>query len=479
MDDRRILHDTPLARGAMVAAFVAAVVAGAVPGGIQRIAAQTTTPMTRRVNVPNLTNAAFTPAIFWLGSVGPVANYADVRVWHYDTSITVVLHIPDRALWYDPAPSASRLTAYDAVSLYISLTGSTGPVPAPTSYWFVKQLWNGDSSRSKAAFRGNGSGWSQDTAVAFTTDDGWRGNYPNDDVWDMGWQAEFKIPFSSLGLSGPPAPGTVWGLGLAVHDRDDAAGTPIPDQVWPETLQSARPDTWGQLRFGLPSHTPTTTIVSGTTTVRHGLNGAAVPDAAVGGHTICGDPMDAFTQWGNANYAGYVQFNIQNQWDISDFMCFSKYYVSFPLSAVPTGKSIVSARVRLHFFGNAGYKVGDATPSAINVLTVSEDWAEASIAWNNAPYAAQNVGVTWVYPVDGTHTAGPYDWDVSSAVADAYAKGQPLRLAFYSTDGDYHSGKYFYSSDSDDWGGTVRPTLEVQWGDVTPAPPTGVRVGVP
>jgi hypothetical protein len=192
--------------------------------------------------------------------------------------------------------------------------------------------------------------------------------------------------------------------------------------------------------------------------------------------------MDAWNQWGNANYAGYTQFNIQNQWDVADFMCFSKYYVTFPLSAVPAGKSIVSARVRLSMFGNAGYNPSDATPSAVDVLTVSEDWSETTITWNNAPYAAQNISATWVYPVDASHPAGPYDWDVSHAVADAYAKGQPLRLVFYSTAGDYHSGKYFHTSDSTDWSGTVRPTVEVQWGEAAtaaPAPPTGVRVLTP
>jgi hypothetical protein len=293
----------------------------------------------------------------------------------------------------------------------------------------------------------------------------------------MGWQAEFEIPFSSLGLTGPPPVGTTWGLGVIVHDRDDAAATPIPDQIWPEDMLTAQPATWGQLRFGRPVFAPASVSVAGTTVVRQGLDGAIVPDAAVGGHGNCGSGMNAWTEWGNANYAGYTQFNIQNQWDIADFMCFSKYYVTFPLTSIPPGKALLSARVTMHLFGNAGYGPGDATRSAINVLTVSEDWTENTITWNNAPYAAENVSVTWVYPIDGTHQAGPYEWDVSYAVADAYSKGQPLRLVFYSTDGDYHSGKYFWSSDVEDWNAGSRPMLEVQWGTAgPPAPPTRVRV---
>ena len=441
------------------------------------LAAQSVSAPIRRVNVPHLgptsSPAGFVPAIFWLGGVTMTSNYADVRAWHYDGNIKFVLHITDRLLWHDTAPRRETLTAWDAVSLYLDVGGPSGIAPGRSSFWFVKQLGNG--ALSKAVYRGDASGWAPDS-IAFSTDDTWRGNYPNDGVYDVGWQVEFDIPFSSLGVSSPPAPGTVWGLAVVVHDRDDAAGTPIPDQVWPETLDRLRPATWGQLHFGRPAYTPPYSTVTGTTVVRHGLDGAVVTDAAVGGHTVCGSGMNAWTEWGNANYAGYAQFNIQNQWDIADFMCFSKYYVTFPLAAIPQGKTIVSARLVLTLFGNAGYVPGDATPSAINVLTVAEDWSEPTITWNNAPRAAENISVTWVSPVDASHPAGPYRWDVVAAVAQAYASGQPLRLAVYSTDGDYHSGKYFWSSDVGDWNAAARPTLEVEWGPAPPSAPTGVVI---
>jgi hypothetical protein len=447
--------------------------AWAAPPLVSLATAQPATPPVRRVNVPDLRSEGFAPAIFWLGQVSMTSNYADVRAWHYGTSLTVILHITDRLLWHDSSPNRNTLTAWDAVSLYVDVSGSAGRSPARSSYWFVKQLGNGASG--KAVWRGDGSAWVPD-ATAFSTEDTWRGNYPNDDAHDVGWQVQFDIPFSSLGLASPPSDGTVWGLGVVVHDRDDAAGTPIADQVWPETLDRQRPETWGQLHFGRPSYTPPYRIVTDTAVVRQGLNGQVVRDAAVGGHTVCGEGQNAWTQWGNANYAGYDQFNVQNQWDVADFMCFSKYYVTFPLASIPRGKTIVSARVVMSLFGNAGYAPGDARPSAINALTVTEDWQESSITWNNAPRAAQNVSVTWVFPVDASHPAGPYSWDVGAAVAEAHASGEPLRLVFYSTDGDYHSGKYFWSSDVGDWHAAGRPTLEVAWGPAPPSAPTGVVV---
>ena len=59
----------------------------------------------------------------------------------------------------------------------------------------------------------------------------------------------------------------------------------------------------------------------------------------------------------------------------------------------------------------------------------------------------------------------PYEWDISGAVAEAYTSGEPLRLALYSADSEQHSGKYFVSSDTDEWNTEGRPTLEVYFGD--------------
>ena len=91
-------------------------------------------PATRRVNVPLVGEGApFAPAVFWLGKVGMADNYADVRVFYYDTGMKFYVHITDRALWQDPAPSASRLTEWDAVSVCFDLAGRGGTAPSTTS----------------------------------------------------------------------------------------------------------------------------------------------------------------------------------------------------------------------------------------------------------------------------------------------------------------------------------------------------------
>ena len=149
---------------------------------------------------------------------------------------------------------------------------------------------------------------------------------------------------------------------------------------------------------------------------------------------------------------------------MADWPCFARYYVTFPLGSIPPGSVIISATLTLYQFGNAG-GAGEAQPSWIQVLIASADWREETITWNNAPLAYENIGGSWVNPItDWPGWPGvPRTWDVSYAVARAYARGEPLRLVLYSADSAYHSGKYFVSSDTGDWNAEGRPRLEVWW----------------
>ena len=169
--------------------------------------------------------------------------------------------------------------------------------------------------------------------------------------------SKYKIPFSSLGLTEKPDTGHVWGMALILHDRDDASGNPISDQYWPEKVNEYIPSSWGQVRFGLPVFTPPSVESSGSVTIRHKLNGFTVPDVAVGGTigNLCpGDSYYIWNEWGEANFFGAPDFNIQNQSDVADWPCFAKYFVTFPLDGVPEGKEIISAKLVLHQFGNSG-----------------------------------------------------------------------------------------------------------------------------
>jgi hypothetical protein len=427
----------------------------------------------RRVNVP-YNVPADEAAIFWFGQVTLSKNYTDVRIRYTDDHLLLALGIMDRLLWYDTTPSAGELTAWDSVSLYLCQDGNVGQAPTAGCFRFDAQLdwWEPDRADFQAAYQGDGSQWVL-TPMTFTTSAGWNGNAPNDNADDRGWMLSYTIPFASLGLSMPPARDSVWGFGLAIHDRDSLAGPPLADQVWPETLETLHPATWGQLTFGLkPPYVPAPALPRATTVIRHGLNGVEVIDVDVGGSSVCGEEAapDFFPTWGDLNYSGKEFLNIQHLDPISEWPCFSKYYVTFPLGSLPEGKVVLSATLTLYQFGNAGegWDPGPR-PSFIQAYTVEEDWEEDALTWNTAPLAGDYVAATWVDPLDALPPwpGIPRFWDVSGAVAKAYAAGEPLRLALYSPDWAIHSGKYFYSSDIGG-GGEGRPTLSVLWGDPAP-----------
>jgi hypothetical protein len=446
-------------------------------GGVPPVLSSSLPPL-RRVNAPYFSGQIdfSQTAIFWFGQVTSADAYSDVRVGYSDSKLYIHLNIMDRSLWYDTAPTADTLDQWDAVTIYLNTDGNTGSTLGSNAYRFTAQLVGGyqdNRSRWTAAWRSSGSGWVP-IAVPYTPELGSNGTINNDSDADRGWVIDFHIPFSNLGLSAPPPHGTIWGLAIATHNRDSLAG-PVVTSAWPDGVDFSVPHTWGQLRFGIPSFTPSLDVLQkSTTTIRQGLNGAVVPDVSAGGGFNCGADLDYYTQWGAKNYAGEPNFNVQNQGDISDWPCFSKYFVTFPLSAVPGNKVIVSATLTLYQFGNTGVGWNPGpVPSYLQALTVDQEWTESTLTWNNAPLVRENITGTWVIPIDPNNPPPypggiAYRWDVSRAVTEAYTAGQPLRLAVYSADGPIQSGRYFYSSGVENYNAQGRPTLQITWGQAGP-----------
>jgi hypothetical protein len=440
----------------------------------------------RRVNAPYFDGTArfSEAAILWFGQVGSAQNYADARVAYTGQELWVNVEVFDQWLWEDDSASRTpaSLEQWDAATLVLDTGAAPGSQPSASSYRFAGELsWWRPRTDYQAVYRGTGTGWALSTAVPFTTETGWRGNAPNDSVEDRGWTITFHVPFSALGLSGPPTDGTVWRIGLQVHDKDSAAQPAVVTAEWPDGFARDQPGTWGQLAFGLRPNPTNTVPPSATTyTIRHKLNGATVKDAMVGGGANCGSGLNFFTQWGSANYTGSTTLVTQNESDVSDWPCFSKIYVDFPLGGLPPGKAVVGATLTLYQFGNSDPT--SAQPSLVQVMTVADAWDENTIAWNNAPLALENVSQAWVNPLLTTPPwpGAARSWNLTWAVTHAYNSAQPvLRLALYEADSAYHSGKYFTSSDTGDWNEAGRPTLQVILGDagsVPPLPPVGVRV---
>jgi len=433
--------------------------------------AKAASSLIRRINIPYFTtDVPFNQtAIFWFGYVDGSNNYIDVRMGYNNSEVYIDLHVIDQYVWYDTNAQAPDLTNFDTATIDIHTAGYGSNAPDSSSYKFVAQVDHTQSRTNyQRAYRGNGSSWNV-ASLPFTTVSGWRGHGLNG-LQDSGWTMTYHLPFAAFGYSGSPPQGTVWQLGIKVHNQDDAQKTPLPEKWWPESFNDLIPSSWGELAFGLPTYHPPQITNKTNYMVRNKLNNQVVTDGMVGGALGCGNQgLNRWPQLGGQSYPAAKQVTVENEWDISDWNCFSKWYITFPLSSLPKGKGVSAAAVTLYLYSNAGIP-GKPNPSLIQVATVNEDWNPQTLAWNNAPLVKENISRIVVNTRSGNLVwpGVPYTWDVSKAVADAYASGQPLRLVFYSTDSGYSTGKYFSSSYTDDWNATARPTLQATLGNIVP-----------
>ncbi len=410
-----------------------------------------------------------TASLFWFGQATPSNNYVDVRIAYDSQALYVWATVVDYYLWYDPNGTTDPRT-YDAFAIYLDTGGDKASSPQADDVFFVSGFRfypPGSDPRWQRQGRGNNGVWDETwlPSPAWTDSTGSRfytsGPNNNSDL-DAGWTTTLTIPWATLGLTGPPPSGTTWGIGAALDDRDDQppAGA-VPPEVWPETFVASSPATWATLAFDPPAYQPAPAVVRGTTQIRRGLNGT-VADAYVGGGGSCSGGI-----YGGGDTAHPTDdLFVQNEADVSDFPCFSRSYLQFDLSAIPPGKVIISATLQLHEFGSSS--PDQAQPSFLQFFAVSDAWSESALTWNNAPLAAENLTGTWVDPTVFPGWPGlPVTWDATQLVAEAYSAGQAANLALYSADTNYHSGRYFTSSEAGDWDAVGRPTLTVVWGDPT------------
>ena len=416
----------------------------------------------RRVNVPRFTTDLKwgESAIFWFGHATSQDNYADVRIAYDNTMLYISVMVVDYYLWYDTDPG-DDLSQWDAVTIYLDTEGDGGNMPTAGDYCLTSGLrWWEDNKFYQRAARGDGNGWiASNVPFTSTASARWGGTGYNDnsDDKDAGWETKIYIPFTSLGLPGPPVDGTTWNLAVVLHDRDNATGSPpITDKTWPEDADGNIPSTWGQMVFNPPSYQPPPAVAQGTVVFEHGVNDSVVEDAYVGGGGTCSGGRFG---GGDTPHPTDDLF-VQHQSDVADFPCFSKSYLRFNIDSLPANKVIISATLTLLQFGNSDPYNGKA--SLIQLFSIADDWHEATLTWNNAPLATENVSSSWVDVIFPPWNPVYRSWDATQVVAEAYAAGRPLNIALYAADSGYHSGKYFRSSDTG--GAYGRPKLTVTYG---------------
>ena len=96
-----------------------------------------------------------TSAIFWFGKVTSEENYADVREGYDQDRVWVHLEIFDRRLWYDPNPTPSEFSQWNAVSLYLDVSGSSSGEISKRAYREGMLAWWESRSEFQQAYYWN------------------------------------------------------------------------------------------------------------------------------------------------------------------------------------------------------------------------------------------------------------------------------------------------------------------------------------
>lgn len=451
-------------------------------------------------------------AVFWFGTVNPNSAYTDVRVGYNDSELFFNFMTIDSDLQYEQdrtsSSSKSTFTQNDSVSVFLNFAGTTFRFDSMMHWWENRTNY-------QLAYK-NG----QITALPFTTTSIWRGDQPDNSAGDNGWLTNIDIPWSSLGLTSAPAKGTMWKIAAVTHNKNSDGQK--PDVFWPETYSTVNPGTWGDLRFGEVSYAAPAATNQQTVTIKNPptenfpFSSSSIIDTILGGSTNCGDPSlhlpgSYNANWGYYNYGypphddgGNIQeyLTVQNQRDPGDWPCFSKYIGTYKLSAIPAGKKIVKATLTLSNYGHSGWSGQNNYPIFVHILPIDPRdpkaaWenhpggatgavTQTEVSWNNAPLPAQNIGSTTnpipnnpdgcvvgttcntaIYCTGTGHVSDcqKVNFDLSAAVADAYAAGQPLRFFLYTSDFNLSSGEYYISSTRGSWDSQDRPFLTVTFGE--------------
>jgi hypothetical protein len=449
-------------------------------------------------------------AIFWFGRVDRRNDYVQCRAGYDDALLMMQCAVFDREI-YDEAPDAASVVEWDALQLYLDLDGDPAKTAIDDRSFRIDVQAGRHGTAQAAAYRGAGGAW-VDAGLPLGDDfgatpdricvgKGYRGEERDQ---SRGWHVNWFVPWSALGLAGPPGAGErLWNVALTALDRDSLDGALRGQpQHWPGAgFDDGDPSSWGTWelldgRFlgreesgavagsGRPAyavaHEPAAYAAGTeeTITIRQGVETDVVDNAAVGAsETLCSGDDDYNFGDGAGSWGGNVgreYFHVQDQEDYADWPCFARIYLKFPLGRVPAGRVVVGATLRLHHsMPTSGGDEGSwSLLQAFRVAPVLRDgmtpWDATNLTWNDAPLAMENCAGFWGDRTGmmetGWDALPAWEWDVGRAVAQAVAEGAThAAFALYSADSEYHTGKQFVqSSDFPDWGDpTQRPALEV------------------
>ena len=144
---------------------------------------------------------------------------------------------------------------------------------------------------------------------------------------------------------------------------------------------------------------------------------------------------------------------------------YSRIYIQFSVSAIPSTAVIESAALRLDYY----YSYSKNVQAPIGVYRVTSTWNESTVTWNNQPTFNTTAIDTVLVPTTATYTF--LSWDVTSLVKSwsisRYVRNVNCGMVLMDTDESTDEGwKAFQSSDATD--ASVRSKLVITYYDPMP-----------
>ena len=247
-------------------------------------------PRVRRVNVPNLPARTSPRPSSGLAASVSTSNYADVRMRHYSARSGSRSTSPTgHCGGFLPFPAARILGR----GVDLRRHGrECGQAPGPRSFRSSNNLENdacaGEPSRVQRRRRRLG----QQAPWPFNCHDRVARRRPERRRLGHGVDGgDSRFPLPAWGLSEPPAPGTVWGLAVCRPRPRRCRGSRGPrNRSGRKRCSHPAPPRGDSCTSVCQPNRAVSEAVTGSAVVHHTASAArSGADAAVGGHTVCGE----------------------------------------------------------------------------------------------------------------------------------------------------------------------------------------------
>lgn len=177
----------------------------------------------------------------------PAVESTEVKLCYDDQALYVAFACKDSDVWSSFTERDAPLYDEEVVEIFLCPTGDLRHYweieISPANLIFDARVFNPEGDRRTMLVDREWDARGMQTGVRVA------GRLNDRTTTDTGWIAEVRLPFSDLGLSGPPAPGAVWRANFYRIER----GSVTEFSAWSPTLKTPAdfhvPERFGEIEF--------------------------------------------------------------------------------------------------------------------------------------------------------------------------------------------------------------------------------------